>query len=160
MSVRNFAFGSHLSSRQLSNIIGVKPSSSERATLPNYRLTFWRVTQFPKEHAILTSGGGSPVLVSDTTSKVYGVLYSIPEDALHLLDAYEAGWGYKRVQFQVESENRELIQAYAHNRTEQVEFMPPSDGFLEIMREGLNEHGYSVDVIKQVERAAQAVSPF
>jgi gamma-glutamylcyclotransferase (GGCT)/AIG2-like uncharacterized protein YtfP len=127
--------------------------------LPNYRLTFWRVTQFPQENAILTSGGGSPVLVPDPTSKVYGVLYSISEDALRVLDAYEGGWGYKRVEFQVESENQGLVEAYAHNRTEKVEFMPPSDGFLEVMREGLNEHGYSSDVIKQVEMAAQGRPP-
>lgn len=156
MHIWNFAYGSHLSTRQLSKIIGVKPPSSTRATLPNYRLTFWRVTQFPKEHAILASGGGSPVLVPDSTSKVYGVLYPISEDALRILDAYEGSWGYRRVRFQVESENKGLVEAYAHNRNEQVEFMPPSDGFLEVMREGLKEHEFSMDVIRQVEKAAQA----
>ncbi len=95
------------------------------------------------------------MLVPDSNSKVHGVLYSISEDALRVLDAYEESWGYRRVRFQVESENGGLVEAYAHNRTEQVEFEPPSDSFLEIMREGLEEHGFSVDDIKQVEKAAQ-----
>jgi gamma-glutamylcyclotransferase (GGCT)/AIG2-like uncharacterized protein YtfP len=156
MSDWNFAFGSHLSTRQLSKIIGAKPSSSTRATLPGYRLTFWRVTQFPKEYGILTPGGGSPVLVPDASSKVYGVLYPVSEDVLRVLDVYEESWGYRRVRFQVESEKGWLVEAYAHNRTEPAEFMPPSDGFLDTMREGLKEHGFSIDVIKQVEKAAQA----
>lgn len=156
MSNWNFAFGSHLSTRQLSKIIGAKPSSSIRATLPGYRLTFWRVMQFPKESAGLASGGGSPVLIPDSTSKVFGVLYPISEDALRLLDAYEESWGYSRVRFRVESEKGELVEAYAHNRTEPLEFMPPTDRFLEIMHEGLREHRFSVDVVKQLDKAAQA----
>ena len=158
MSIWNFAFGSHLSSRQLSKIIGEKPSSSIRAKLPGYRLTFWKVTEFPKESAILSAGGGSPVLVPDSTSQVFGVLYTISEDALLVLDTYEESWGYRRVRFRVESEKGGLVEAYAHNRIEQAEFMPPSNSFLEIMHEGLMEHGFSADVIKQVERAAHAES--
>ena len=95
------------------------------------------------------------MLIPDSTSKVFGVLYPLSEDALRVLDAYEGSWGYRRVRFRVESEKGGLVEAYAHNRTERVEFMPPSDGFLEIMREGLREHGFSVDVINQVEKAAQ-----
>ncbi len=84
----NFAFGSHLSKKQLGNIIGEKPKQFMRAVLPDYRLTFWKVVESPKTFADLATGG-SPVLVPHSGSIIYGAVYLISEAQLRALDDYE-----------------------------------------------------------------------
>ena len=153
MPVWNFGFGSHLSRKQLSKIIGREPEQFMRAVLPDYKLTFWKLLDSPKTFANLATGG-SPALVLDKGSQVYGVVYLISEAQLVVLDKYEAEWGYQRVQFQVKTESGRSLLAYAHNRVESSEFLSPAEDFLKLMLSGLQEHRYPSEVVHQVREAA------
>ena len=149
MPVWNFAFGSHLSRKQLSHIIGKEPEQFMRAVLPDYKLTFWKLFDSPKTFANLATGG-SPALVPDKGSQVYGVVYLISEEQLAVLDKYEAEWGYQRVQVQVKTDDGKSLAAYAHNRAQQGEFAPPAEEFLALMLTGLQEHEFPSEVVHQV----------
>lgn len=153
MPVWNFAFGSHLSKQQLSNIIGQAPKQFMRAILPDYCLTFWKLFDFPKTFSNLATGG-SPALVPHKGSQVYGAVYLISEEQLAVLDKYEAEWGYERIQLQVKTEGGRSLLAYAHNRVKPGEFLPPAEDFLKLMITGLQEHGYPPEVVQGVRRAA------
>jgi gamma-glutamylcyclotransferase (GGCT)/AIG2-like uncharacterized protein YtfP len=149
----NFAFGSHLSSKQFSKIVG-PPQDSRRATLYDYALTFWQATRFPA-YAIALASGGSPVLTPEKGATTHGVAYAISEKQLKILDEYEAEWDYERVTLSVEIEGKGLVSAAAHNRRSRARFARPSQDFLDLMVEGLKEHGYADSVIRDVRSAAR-----
>jgi gamma-glutamylcyclotransferase (GGCT)/AIG2-like uncharacterized protein YtfP len=153
MQVWNFAFGSHLNVRQLCRIIGKEPERSMRAVLPDHRLTFHRLVEYPKEYVQLAAGGG-PIVIPEKGHRVYGVAYSITVEQLDPLDEYEQAWGYQRVQLQVKTEDGGFLLAQAHNLVRHGEFAPPSSEFLNLMLEGLKEHGYPTGVIQEVKKAA------
>jgi hypothetical protein len=154
LSIWNFAFGSHLNKQQLSRIIGKEPERSLRAKLPDYRLTFWKVVDFPKEFAYL-AGGGSPAFIPKKGDCVYGVLYFITEQQRRLLDEYEAKWDYEPIQLQVDAESVGKLRAYAHNRKKRMDFAPPSSEFLKLMLDGLRAYGYSDNIVHCVQSVAQ-----
>jgi gamma-glutamylcyclotransferase (GGCT)/AIG2-like uncharacterized protein YtfP len=153
MSIWNFAFGSHLSRSQLGHIVKEEPKVAMRAVLPDYRLTFWKLLQTPKMFAHLATGG-SPALVQQKNSQVYGVVYRIAEQQFEVLDAYEKEWGYELIEVHVKTEDGKIVSALAHNRTAPSKFLAPSEEFLKLMLTGLQEHGYSAQIIEAVRKTA------
>jgi len=154
MSVWNFAFGSHLSKKQLRRVIGREPRQAVRAVLPDHKLTFWGLAQFPEKHDVLALGG-TAVIIAEEGRRVYGAAYLISDQELRVLDEYESEWEYQRVQVQVRLESGELMPAHAHNRIGVGKFAPPSPSCLQLMLEGLKEHGYPTSVINEVREAAE-----
>jgi len=61
---------------------GVRPLSSKRAYLEGYRLVFNKLAKSG-------CGRGFANIVPDANSRVEGILYSVTEDALQILDQYE-----------------------------------------------------------------------
>ena len=156
MPVRNFAFGSHLVKERMSKSIGAEPQKSLRATLSNYRLTFWKVNTYPEEFDRYATSGDFPVLVPANGNPVHGAAYMISEDQLAGLDKSEREFGYERAEFLVDIPEMGSVRAFAHNRNDNGEFYPPSQDFLEIMLQGLKEHGYSADIIEERKESARA----
>lgn len=155
MYVWNFTFGSHLSSKQFSRIIGGPPLQALPATLSDHKLTFWPLTQYPEEFAHLATGGG-PALMPQPGGLIHGVAYQITEAQYDAADQYEQIWGYQPFKCQVIGQDGVPIDAMVHNLTEPGPHTPPADSFLNLMLEGLAEHGYEERIIEQVRQAAQS----
>jgi len=155
MYVWNFTFGSHLSSKQYSDIISGDPIQALPAVLSDHRLTFWPITQYPESYAHLATGGG-PALIPEKGSLIYGVAYQVTQAQYDDADHYEQVWGYYPFKCQVIGQDGIPIDAMAHNLTEPGPHTPPADSFLGLMLEGLAEHGYEAHIIEGVRKAAQS----
>lgn len=155
MSVWNFAFGSHMVGERMTKAIGSEPQKSLQAILPDHRRTFWKANKFPMEAAELAAKGGFPVLMPARGQMVHGVAYLISNEQLEGLDKSEGQFGYKRIALHVDATGVGSIQAFAHNRPDSGEFLPPSPEFLDLMLQGLREHGYSAGIIGQVGESAR-----
>jgi gamma-glutamylcyclotransferase (GGCT)/AIG2-like uncharacterized protein YtfP len=150
-NIWNFAFGSHLSKKQLAHIIGAEPTQFRRAVLPHHKLAFWKVVEAPQTFAELATEG-SPALVPQSNSTIYGVVYLISEAQLKLLDDYEREWGYGLIRVQAQLEDGKILDAYAHNRLTPAEALPPNKAFQKLMLDGLREHGYDEPIIGEVKK--------
>jgi len=127
-----FAYGSNLNFSRLKKRIG-EWKASHKAILEGYRLTF----------------RGFADIEEKDNSRVYGAVYLINEDQLRKLDKYE-GQKYKKIIVKVKVNEKE-IEAIAYYMKEKTKFKRPHPSYLNIILEGLRDHGYSEDIIKIVE---------
>ena len=93
-----FGYGSNLNLTSL-RAKGVEPSSSERAVLHGWKLSF------NVRHWFRHEGGVGNILPSNNTGdQVHGMLHVCEDEHLPLLDAVEAyGTGYDRIEIEVET---------------------------------------------------------
>ncbi|GBC75592.1 hypothetical protein HRbin06_00911 [archaeon HR06] len=132
-----FAYGSNLNLSRLKRRIG-EWKESHKAILEGYRLTF---------------RNGVADIEEKDNSRVYGAVYLITEDQLKRLDKYE-GPKYKKIMVKVKVNGKE-INAIAYYMREKAKFRKPHPSYLNIILEGLKDHGYSEDIIKIVEEISK-----
>jgi len=155
MGILNFAWGSHISIDRYVKIIGYEPLNWQKAQLSNFTLTANELKSFPPEGADLASDGGAPRLIPCKNSTIYGVLYEIDQPQWEILDQYEMGWGFRAIELEVETESGERVSARVHNLVDYGPFKAPSEQFIETMRKGYYELGYSDAIIA---RAVEAMT--
>lgn len=151
MPVLNFAWGSHLNLDQFQQIIRGQPLSRERAILRDYRLTSSALLKFPSDQADLAGDGGGPRLMKSPGSIVYGVLYEISLEQWQVLDDYELAWGFEVVDLPVELESGRRLVAQVHNLVLHGDLAATSECFIQVMKSGLQELGYSAEVVALTE---------
>jgi cation transport regulator ChaC len=141
-----FAYGSNLKREWLRSRIGEWKQEC-KAILRGYRLTF------AKGYYLHTSGKANIKL--DPSSEVKGVIYLITENQLNKLDRWEGvnKGVYKRKPVNVESEGK-LIPAITYEMVKEICPLRPSQDYLNLILEGLKEHGYDESVIKEVKKIA------
>jgi len=144
-----FAYGSNLSKERLRRRIG-EWMEEHNATLKGFRLTF------AKSYSGHTSGKAD--IKPDPSGEVKGVIYSVTESQLSKLDKYEGvGIGvYRRKRVNVESEGK-LVSATTYVMVREICPLKPSNEYLEHILKGLEEHGYSKEVMEEVRKIADSL---
>ncbi|MGD2117907.1 MAG: gamma-glutamylcyclotransferase [Chromatiales bacterium] len=143
---RYFGYGSNLNMTSL-RAKGVEPLASRRAVLPGWCL------RFNVQHFFRHEGGVGNIERSDKAdSRVLGVLYDCPDEALAPLDAVEAcGHGYDRITVDVDAEG-ESVPALTY--VGMPEFIDdsclPSRRYLNIVVDGARQAGLDSDYVQNL----------
>jgi|GEM_PF-528551 len=125
-----FAYGSNLNFAGMRSRVGSWPEA-RKATLMGFRRTF----------------SGAATIAEDNSSEVFGAVYLLNESQMLSLDRYEGvPRSYVRINVSVLSGNISLP-AVAYQFTSPRKFATPSQGYLEIIRQGLLDHGYGQNEI-------------
>lgn len=143
-----FAYGSNLSRARLRKRIGVW-TEEHKAILQGFRLTFAKGYE---GHA-----DGKANIKPDPSGEVKGVIYLVTENQLSKLDEYGGvSIGvYRREQVNVESEGK-LLSVITYVMVRELCQLKPSDDYLNLILEGLKEHGYGQEVIEEVRKIADS----
>jgi gamma-glutamylcyclotransferase len=119
--------------------------------LPAYRLVFNKLSR---------DKSGKANLHNDPSAAVWGVLYSIPDDQLDVLDRGE-GKGYRRQSVRLYAMRGTALDAWAH-----IAVAPSTDSTLrpyswykQFLVEGAKEHGLPVPYIEALETIAAVEDP-
>jgi len=118
---------------------------SRRAVLTGYKLTF--------------DSRGYADIIEDMQSNAYGAVYLITLEQLDKLDVYEGVrlGVYVRKKVSVTS-NSEKFNAITYIRKEKTKFKEPEDWYLQLIINGLKEHGYDEGAISYARRCAKQIS--
>ncbi len=144
---RYFGFGSNMNIISL-RAKGVEPIASRRAVLHGWRLCF------NVQHFFRHEGGvGNIEPCRKAGSRVLGVLYDCPDEALVSLDAVEAyGYGYDRIDVAVQTDQGQ-VQALAY--VGMPEFIDdhclPSQRYLNILVAGARAAGLEPDYVRDLQ---------
>ncbi|MCU7843265.1 MAG: gamma-glutamylcyclotransferase [Candidatus Thiodiazotropha sp. (ex Monitilora ramsayi)] len=139
-----FGFGSNMNIISL-RAKGVEPLASQRAVLHGWRLCF------NVQHFFRHEGGVGNIERSESAdSRVLGVLYDCPDEALAPLDAVEAyGHGYDRITVEVEAGNERI---HALTYVGMPDFIDndclPSRRYLNILVDGARQAGLDTDYVQ------------
>ena len=128
-----FAFGSNMLERE---ILHHTPHAQSLgcAVLRGYRLAFTRWSA--------KRGGGVADIVEHPTGEVWGVLYEVPDDELHALDAKEGvPTAYRRMTVREEDAAGVECDAMAYEVVDRTGPYAPTAIYLAIIIEGAREHG-------------------
>ena len=122
-----FAFGSNMSAKRMHERLGWYPSRS-RAILQNYRMLF-------NKHS---NDGGKANIMSSPGNIVEGILYSVIEEDLLILDKYEgvAAKQYKRHEIEVRNNNKNSITAVTYKALNTGKISAPTEEYLNYILEG------------------------
>jgi cation transport regulator ChaC len=141
-----FAYGSNLKRERLKKRIG-KWRKERKAILRDYELVFGKGW-----------GGhftGKANIQKKPKGRVEGVIYLVTEQQLKKLDRREGvPWVYERITVKVESEG-ERIPAETYRMVEMMCPLKPSRDYLDLVLDGLREHGYDESVIEKARRKAE-----
>ncbi|MCU7841574.1 MAG: gamma-glutamylcyclotransferase [Candidatus Thiodiazotropha sp. (ex Troendleina suluensis)] len=143
---RYFGFGSNMNIISL-RAKGVEPFVSQRAVLHGWRLCF------NVQHFFRHEGGVGNIEGSEEAgSRVLGVLYDCPDEALASLDAVEAyGHGYDRITVEVEA-GHERVPALTY--VGMPDFIDndclPSRRYLNILVDGAHQAGLDADYVQDL----------
>jgi hypothetical protein len=139
-----FAYGSNLNIGQMMTRVG-EWIISNKAILKNYKLVF-------NVNSPRWGGMTANLVKTDNPNDiVYGVLYSISPEKLDVLSVYEKN---KPADILVETDGGKL-QAKAYIFQTARASGHPSDAYLNVIVDGLIQHGYSEDIIQQVKKIAR-----
>jgi len=140
-----FAYGSNLNKERLRSRIGAW-KESKRAKLVGFRLTF--------------DSRGYADIIEDPQSIVYGAVYLVTPEQLKKLDEYEGvRWGvYVRRRVRVVTEEGGTLDAVTYVKKEKNPFSKPDEWYLQLILNGLSEHGYGSEILGYVKRIAQQSS--
>ncbi len=142
-----FAYGSNLKRDRLRERIGPW-KQEQRALLKGFVLTF------AKGYSNHESGYANIKACSET--QVEGAVYLIAEDQFRDLDRCEgvALGVYRRRSVIVETDGKS-IPATTYEMNKEVCSLRPSADYLNLVLDGLREHGYAEIIIKKVEETAK-----
>ena len=122
-----FAFGSNMSAQRMHGRLGWSPSRSG-AILPDYEMVF-------NKHS---NDGGKANIMYSPGDLVEGILYSVNEEDLLILDKYEgvAAQQYKRYDIEVLNNNKQPIAAVAYKALNTGKVYAPTEEYLNYILEG------------------------
>ena len=122
-----FAFGSNMSAQRMHERLGWSPSRSG-AILPDYEMIF-------NKHS---NDGGKANIMYSPGDLVEGILYSVYEKDLVVLDKYEgvAADQYKRYEIKVQNKNKKSILAVAYKALNTGKVSAPTEVYLNYILEG------------------------
>ena len=135
--INYFAFGSNMSAKRMHQRLGWSPSRSG-AILNNYEMVF-------NKHS---NDGGKANIMYSPGDLVEGILYSVNEEDLLILDKYEgvAAKQYKRYEIEVRNHNKNSIAAVAYKALNTGKVYSPTVEYLNYILEGkdfLSQEYYS-----------------
>ena len=122
-----FAFGSNMSAQRMHERLGWSPSRSG-AILPDYEMIF-------NKHS---NDGGKANIMSSSGNIVEGILYSVNEEDLLILDKYEgvSSKQYKRYEIEVRDNNKNSITAVTYKALNTGKVSAPTEEYLSYILEG------------------------
>jgi len=122
-----FAFGSNMSAQRMHERLGWSPSRSG-VILPDYEMIF-------NKHS---NDGGKANIMYSSGDNVEGILYSVNEEDLLILDKYEgvAAKQYKRYDIEVWNHNKNSIAAVAYKALNTGKVSAPTEEYLNYILEG------------------------
>ena len=122
-----FAFGSNMSAQRMHERLGWSPSRSS-AILPEYEMIF-------NKHS---NDGGKANIMSSPGNIVEGILYSVIEEDLLILDKYEgvAAKQYKRHDIEVQNNKKKSVSAVAYKALNTGKVSAPTEEYLGYILEG------------------------
>ena len=122
-----FAFGSNMSAQRMLERLGWSPSRLG-AILPDYEMIF-------NKHS---NDGGKANIMYSSGDNVEGILYSVNEEDLLILDKYEgvAAKQYKRYDIEVWNHNKNSIAAVAYKALNTGNVSAPTEEYLSYILEG------------------------
>ena len=141
-----FAYGSNLKRERLRRRIG-EWKGEQSTVLNDFTLTFAKGYDNHKS--------GYANIKPCANSQVEGAVYLISEDQFKTLDGYEgvASGVYKRRQVFVEVDGAPTP-ATTYEMNKQLCLLRPSTDYLNLVLDGLKEHGYAESTINKVEAIA------
>ena len=122
-----FAFGSNMSAHRMHERLGWSPLRSG-AILPDYEMVF-------NKHS---NDGGKANIMYSLGNLVEGILYSVNEEDLLILDKFEgvAAKQYKRYEIEVRNHNKNSIAAVAYKALNTGKVFSPTEEYLNYILEG------------------------
>ena len=125
--INYFAFGSNMSEQRMHERLGWSPSRSG-AILPDYEMVF-------NKHS---NDGGKANIIYSPGDLVEGILYSVNDEDLLILDEYEgvATKQYKRYEIEVINNNKNSIAAVAYKALNTGKISAPTEKYLNYILEG------------------------
>ena len=122
-----FAFGSNMSAKRMHERLGWYPSRSG-AILNNYEMVF-------NKHS---NDGGKANIMYCPGNLVEGIIYSVNEEDLLILDKYEgvATDQYKRYDIKIQDNNKKSIPAVAYKAINTGKVSAPTEEYLNYILEG------------------------
>ena len=122
-----FAFGSNMSAKRMHERLGWSPSRSG-AILPDYEMVF-------NKHS---NDGGKANIMYSQGDLVEGILYSVNEEDLLILDKYEgvAAKQYKRYDIEVQNDIKNSIAAVAYKALNIGKICAPTEEYLNYILDG------------------------
>ena len=137
-----FAYGSLMNPRQFKKVVG-RWNYARKAILRGYRLVF-------------SGQGSADILCTSDADQVYGVVYEITPRQLDLVDNYEGvpEAFYRREQVTIALPSREHV-ANVFVKAKKEAFKRPPSRYLKQLIEGLRFHGYSEQIVNEVNRISQ-----
>ena len=122
-----FAFGSNMSAKRMQERLGWSPSRFA-TILTDYEMSF-------NKHS---NDGGKANIMHSPGNIVEGILYSLNEEDLLILDKYEgvATKQYKRHEIEVRDHNKNSIAAVAYKALNTGKVAAPTEEYLNYILEG------------------------
>ena len=122
-----FAFGSNMSAQRMHERLGWSPSRLG-AILPDYEMIFNKSS----------NDGGKANIMSSPGNIVEGILYSVNEEDLLILDKFEgvSSKQYKRYEIEVMDKNKNYIPAVAYKALNTGKVYSPTEEYLNYILEG------------------------
>ena len=122
-----FAFGSNMSAQRMNDRLGWSPSRTG-AILNDYVMVF-------NKHS---NDGGKANIMYSPGNLVEGIIYSVNEEDLLILDKYEgvATEQYKRYYIKVRDNNKQPIAAVAYKALNTGKVFAPTEEYLNYILEG------------------------
>ena len=140
-----FAYGSNLSIPQMLGRAG-EWQTSRKAILKGWKLLF------NVNSKRWGRGTANIVKTKDPNDIVHGVIYLIKKEKLCVLSTYE---GVLPKDITVRSEGKD-VEAKTYIFRKDKKPTDPSKAYLETIIDGLRQHGYDENVVKQIYKAAKA----
>ena len=125
--INYFAFGSNMSAKRMHDRLGWSPSRSG-AILLDYDMVF-------NKHS---NDGGKANIIYSRGDLVEGILYSVNEEDLVILDKFEgvAAKQYRRNDIEVRKNDKKLIPAVTYQALNTGEISAPTKEYLNYILEG------------------------
>ena len=125
--LKYFAFGSNMSAQRMHERLGWSPSRSG-VILPDYEMVF-------NKHS---NDGGKANIMYSPGDLVEGILYSVNEEDLLILDKYEgvAAKQYKRYDIEVQNHNKNSFAAVTYKAINTAKVYSPTEEYLNYILEG------------------------
>lgn len=147
---RYFAYGANLDARVLTRR-GITVASAERGRLPGYRLVFEDAGVPLVEPAFAT-------VRPDDGAVVHGAVYTLTEETLARLDAFE-GRDNLRVSVRVALDDDRHVEATTYRCCDPTRGLRPSRRYLKVMIKGARAHGLPDPWIETLEATETSYIP-
>jgi cation transport regulator ChaC len=124
-------------------------------------LGFARLNGFRLEFSVFSTEwkGGAANLELDERSHVWGVLWEVPEEELHGLDAYQGHpTFFRKEEVVVDGPDGQVI-AFTYRVAHQSGFVPPTDEYLARLRSAIRVNGLPPEALDILDRAANPPRP-